>query len=207
MTDRLTDDDIKRGLELAEAATPGPWFYSKAGDFVCTSQLMDGDIVCRPPRVACDMSFAVWSENRVYIVDACNHYPAALRELTQLRAEVARLTEWKESAMSVMNNTQAQWERCGKPGKLGQGTSEAMADEVLRLTAELDATPPTLEWLRLEYGGQPEIMTGSTGYETYRWSCGVRFHSAHNRVTGNTGLTLPTRAAVRAHVEAMKGAK
>lgn len=91
--DRLTDDDIKRGLALADAATPLPWYYSKPGDFIVSSQLMDGDIVCNPPPENCDASFAAWPSNWAYIVDACNHYPAALLELAELRAEVARLTK------------------------------------------------------------------------------------------------------------------
>lgn len=150
MLDRLTDADIARGLELAEAADL-PYFWHMNGD-LCYGEPDDDR-----------HNYSATETKEEYIVDACNHYPAALRELQQLRADVARLT------------------------------------------AELDATPPTLEWLRETFGGQPEITTGSTGYETYKWSCGVRYHTAHNRVTGNTGLTLTTRGAVRAHVEAMKG--
>lgn len=113
-----------------------------------------------------------------------------------LRIEVDRLREWKESAMSVMDALQAAWERCGKPGKLGERMSDSMADEVIRLRAELvDANedkisleqlltardeellnhPPTLEWLRDTFGkpndfdGLSWLWLSSSGDDAVRY--------------------------------------
>jgi hypothetical protein len=100
MADRLTDDDIARGLALAEAATPVPWHTRCIS--VATHADIEGDAVCSPPRVELTESYKRWPANKAYIVDACNHYPAALRELAELRAECERLrsevSRWRATA-------------------------------------------------------------------------------------------------------------
>jgi len=220
MTDVNKTADITRGLELAQAATPMPWYQQ-----VDCSQLDENgngpvgrcvsiyeDDICDAIAWMSDREDS--SQNHAYIIEACNHYPAALKELAELRAEAVknlqlveelsrkcgeaegrligvgwhggvdkmldafraeseslrqqladvtaerdrlrdvrdeigkrfrecisdrtRLLDWKESATSVMNATHVAWERCGKPGNVGESISDAMADEVLRLRAELN---------------------------------------------------------------------
>lgn len=65
-----------------------------------------------------------------------------------------------------------------------------------RLRAELLQQPPTLEWLRATFGGQPEVTAGSTGYNVYRWSCGVQYRDPHGQVSCPPGVLKRTRAAV-----------
>ena len=65
-----------------------------------------------------------------------------------------------------------------------------------RLRAELLQQPPTLEWLRATFGGQPEVAAGSTGYNVYRWSCGVKYRDPHGQVSCPPGVLKRTRAAV-----------
>lgn len=94
MPDRLTDADITRGLELAQAATPMPWYQQ-----VDCSQLDENgncpvgrcvsiyeDDICDAIAWMSDREDS--SQNHAYIIEACNHYPAALKELAELREEV-----------------------------------------------------------------------------------------------------------------------
>lgn len=76
--------------------------------------------------------------------------------------------------------------------------------ELDRLRAELLQQPPTLEWLRATFGGQPEVAAGSTGYNVYRWSCGVKYRDPHGQVSCPPGVLKRTRAAVLEAVAATK---
>jgi hypothetical protein len=126
MADRLTEDDIARGIELSE-----------------------------------NREFYVYQN--LYRQHAFNHYPAALQELAELRAEVARLTE------------------------------------------ELDATRPTWEFV-VSLIGQPD----KPGVAVSWWGDSMSWdHTGGGFAVGPyyEHRNLTSRAAVRAHVEAMKGAK
>jgi hypothetical protein len=69
-------------------------------------------------------------------------------ETVALTAEVERLRQWKESAMSVLAEWDQAWEAAGKPGEIGSSIALATKDEIERLRRALrGTTKPSGPWL------------------------------------------------------------
>lgn len=74
------------------------------------------------------------------------------RAMTELVAEVARLTQWKSEAMEVLNGWEKVHFAMGMPGTLGQSMHEASLVEVARLTAVVQGVRRTVERIDAQRG-------------------------------------------------------
>jgi hypothetical protein len=76
--------------------------------------------------------------------------------------------------------------------------------EIDRLRAELLKTPPTLEWLREQFGTPSITQMWHGAHDMYEWRSAVRWYRGHMRCTDVRGVTLHTRADVLAAVKGME---
>jgi chromosome segregation ATPase len=75
--------------------------------------------------------------------------------------------------------------------------------EIAALRAELSQTPPTLEWLRQQFGEEQQVDR-TRAFDTMVWYCGVEWCPALYSCfacAANYREHLPTRAAVLAAVQ------
>ena len=75
------------------------------------------------PATAALLEWEYQRRNAEKLHDNCNELN---RMIDDLRAENARLRDWKESAMYILNKWEAVWEAAGRPGMLGSSKAEAV---------------------------------------------------------------------------------
>jgi len=80
----LTNETVAAGLELAGKATARPWITKWNGNTVKSIA-----VVSRLSRHKICASISPKTTDAAYIVEACNNYPDALREIQELREQVA----------------------------------------------------------------------------------------------------------------------
>jgi hypothetical protein len=75
--------------------------------------------------------------------------------LADMRVKITFLSAWQNEAVIVLDGLESAWKRAGRPGKLGESKSAAMADEIARLTAENAALRADAERWRLFLNTRP----------------------------------------------------
>ncbi len=119
-------DELKRLKELADQATPGPWKCFAQGHVV-EIQSSIGAVIAWPGFDSAKTSLTQQKKDATFIVASREAMPMLLSENTQLQAQVAALTQVRDTLVSAI--------RCAikhlEVPQLGYPTPVEMAHETL----------------------------------------------------------------------------